>query len=57
MEINIISKKQVKEMIDAEIRQSETRLVKIIQKLRERILEIEGKLNLKGLGIRKTRFI
>ena len=39
--ITIISQSQVQLMIDAEIRKSETRFTKIIDRMRKRILELE----------------
>lgn len=42
MEIKILSKSQVQAMIDAEIRMSETRMFKIIDRMRKRILELES---------------
>ncbi len=43
MNLEIISKSQVQSIVDAEIRRSETRMLKVIDRLRKRIVELETK--------------
>ena len=47
MEIKILSKSQVQNMIDSEIKKLENRFYKQIERLRKKILELESK-NMKG---------
>ena len=41
MEINILSKTQIQTMIDKKIKQSETRMFRMLEKMRKKILELE----------------
>jgi len=44
MKLNIITETQVKRIVEAELRKQETRICKIIDRLRKRVLNLELRL-------------
>lgn len=44
MKLNIMTKMQVKQIVEAELRKQETRISKIMDRLRKRILNLELRL-------------